>query len=37
MEWKRAIAQPVDDADALKYYAKSANRLAGLLNMKLDY
>lgn len=37
MEWKRAIAQPVVDADALKYYAKSANRLAGLLNMKLDY
>jgi signal transduction histidine kinase len=37
MEWKRAIAQPVDDAEALKYYAKSANRLAGLLNMKLDY
>jgi len=36
-EWKQAVAQHVETDDDLEYYAKSANRLAGLLYMKFDY
>ena len=37
MEWKKAVAQPVHDADDLAYYAKAANRLTGLYYLKSDY
>jgi signal transduction histidine kinase len=36
-EWKQAIEENANTPDALEYYAKSANRLAGLLFMKFDY
>ena len=36
-EWKKAIEEEANTPDALEYYAKSANRLAGLLFMKFDY
>lgn len=36
VEWKNALAQQVKDEDQLHYYAKSANRLAGLLYMRTD-
>ena len=36
-EWKHALKQNADTPEALKYYAKAANRLAGLLCMKFDY
>lgn len=36
-EWKQAVAQKVETDEELEYYAKSANRLAGLLYMKFDY
>ncbi len=36
-EWKHAIEEEANTPDALEYYAKSANRLAGLLFMKFDY
>ena len=36
-EWKKAIDEDADTPDELEYYAKSANRLAGLLFMKFDY
>lgn len=37
MEWKNAVALGTHQDDDLEYYAKSANRLAGLLYMKADY
>lgn len=36
-EWKEAVSQNIVHGDDLEYYAKSANRLAGLLCMKFDY
>ncbi len=36
-EWKKAITLPIQNDDELKYYAKSANRLTGLLYTKFDY
>lgn len=36
-EWKQAIEEEATTPEALEYYAKSANRLAGLLFMKFDY
>ena len=36
-EWRHALALNADTPDAIEYYAKSANRLAGLLCMKFDY
>lgn len=36
-EWKQALAQNADSPEALDYYSKTANRLAGLLSMKFDY
>ena len=36
-EWKKAVDLDINDDDDLKYYSKSANRLAGLLYMKFDY
>ena len=36
-EWKEAVSQDVVQSKDLEYYAKSANRLAGLLYMKFDY
>lgn len=36
-EWKQAVAQKVETDEGLEYYAKSANRLTGLLYMKFDY
>ena len=36
-EWKQAIEEEANTPDALEYYAKSANRLAGLLFTKFDY
>lgn len=36
VEWKNAVAQQIRDVDDLDYYAKSANRLAGLLYLKTD-
>ena len=37
MEWKNAVAQTIETDADLAYYAKSANRLAGLLYLKADY
>ena len=37
MEWKHAVAQPIETDDDLVFYAQSANRLAGLLYLKADY
>lgn len=36
-EWKHALELNADTPEAIEYYAKSANRLAGLLCMKYDY
>ena len=36
-EWKEAVSQDVVKSKDLEYYAKSANRLAGLLYLKFDY
>ncbi len=35
--WKEAVSLPVQTDEDLTYYAKSANRLAGLLYVKIDY
>ncbi len=35
--WKEAVSLPVQTDEDLSYYAKSANRLAGLLYIKMDY
>ncbi|MBP3789130.1 MAG: HAMP domain-containing histidine kinase [Prevotella sp.] len=35
--WKEAVSLPVQTGEDLTYYAKSANRLAGLLYVKIDY
>lgn len=37
MEWKKAMAQGVDNDEDLKYYAQSASRLVGLLYLKANY
>ena len=37
IEWKNAIVQSVANDEDLKYYAQSANRLAGLLYLKTNY
>ena len=37
MEWKMAVEIGIKQNDDLEYYAKSANRLAGLLFLKSDY
>ena len=37
MEWKTAISLSIDDEEDLEYYARSSNRLAGLLLAKSDY
>ena len=37
MEWKNAVAQPIETDEDLVFYAQSANRLAGLLYLKADY
>ena len=34
--WKEAVSLPVQTDEDLSYYAKSANRLAGLLYIKMD-
>ena len=35
--WKKAIETDIHGSEALKYYAKSANRLSGLLLLKNDF
>ena len=37
IEWKRAVAQPIESDEDLVYYAQSANRLTGLLYLKAEY
>ena len=37
IEWKHAVAQPIETDEDLVFYAQSANRLAGLLYLKADY
>jgi len=37
VKWKEAVHQGVKSDDDLEYFAKSANRLAGLLYFKTDY
>lgn len=37
MAWKEAVSLEVENGEDLEYYAKSANRLAGLLYLKSDY
>ena len=37
MTWKKALALELRNGESLTYYAKSANRLAGLLLLKTDY
>lgn len=37
MEWNKAMTQNVNTPEDVEYYAKSANRLAGLLYLKFDY
>ena len=37
MEWKTAISLSIDNEEDLEYYARSSNRLAGLLFAKSDY
>lgn len=36
-EWTEAVALGTDNANDLEYYAKAANRLAGLLYQRFDY
>lgn len=36
-EWKNALSCNVSNREDLKYYSMTANRLAGLLNMKFDH
>lgn len=35
--WKAAVSLPIENDEDLAYYAKSANRLSGLLYFKTDY
>lgn len=35
--WKKAVELPINNDEDLNYYAKSANRLAGVLMLKDDY
>ena len=37
IEWKHAVAQPIESDEDLIYYAQSANRLTGLLYLKAEY
>ena len=37
IEWKHAVAQPIESDEDLVYYAQSANRLTGLLYLKAEY
>lgn len=37
IEWKHAVAQPIETDEDLVYYAQSANRLTGLLYLKAEY
>lgn len=37
IQWTHAVSLPVKNAEDLDYYARSANRLTGLLYLKFDY